>query len=132
MDSHIWSEYGNMHCTKKWSFPLRVSSLNVTKPAGNCGFGHIWRINLHGKLVFCVVIKTAAFSTLSSMDILAYSKSMQTVSCFWNIYVAILLGEVWKLFKDNNKVTKKMLSMSFFIVIIEQISHLILVPWKWI
>ena len=29
---------------KKWSFPLRISSVNVTKYAGNCGFSHIyWR-----------------------------------------------------------------------------------------
>ena len=29
---------------KKWRFPLRISSANVTKPAGNCGFGHVfWR-----------------------------------------------------------------------------------------
>ena len=28
--------------TKKWSFPLRISSENVTKSAGNCGFGHIY------------------------------------------------------------------------------------------
>ena len=29
---------------KKWSFPLRISSANTTKSAGNCGFGHIyWR-----------------------------------------------------------------------------------------
>ena len=29
---------------KKWSLPLRISSVNVTKSAGNCGFGHIyWR-----------------------------------------------------------------------------------------
>ena len=29
---------------KKWSFPLMVSSVNVTKSAGNCGFGHIhWK-----------------------------------------------------------------------------------------
>ena len=29
---------------KKWNFRLRISSLNVTKSAGNCGFGHIyWR-----------------------------------------------------------------------------------------
>ena len=34
--------YWTLH--KKWSFPLRISSLNVTKSAGNCGFGHIyWR-----------------------------------------------------------------------------------------
>ena len=29
---------------KKWSFPLRISSVNVTRSAGNGGFGHIyWR-----------------------------------------------------------------------------------------
>ena len=29
---------------KKWSFPLRISSVNVAISAGNCGFGHIyWR-----------------------------------------------------------------------------------------
>ena len=29
---------------KKWSFPVEISSVNVTKSAGNCGFGHIyWR-----------------------------------------------------------------------------------------
>ena len=27
---------------KKWSFLLRISSVNVTKSAGNCGFGHIY------------------------------------------------------------------------------------------
>ena len=29
---------------KKWSFPLRISSVNVTKSAVSCGFGHLyWR-----------------------------------------------------------------------------------------
>ena len=28
------------HCTKKWSFPLRISSVNVTKSAGNWETGH--------------------------------------------------------------------------------------------
>ena len=29
---------------KKWSFPMRISPVNVTKSAENCGFGHIyWR-----------------------------------------------------------------------------------------
>ena len=27
---------------KKCSFPLRISSANVTKTTGNCGFGHIY------------------------------------------------------------------------------------------
>ena len=37
-------KYTNTHCTKKWSFPLRISSVIVTKSAVNCGIGHIyWR-----------------------------------------------------------------------------------------
>ena len=39
------------------SFPLRISSVNVTKSAENCGFGHIYWRNLNGKLHFlCSVI----------------------------------------------------------------------------
>ena len=39
---------------KKWSFPLRISSVNVTKSAGNCGFGHInWRYPLWKTPFFC-------------------------------------------------------------------------------
>ena len=30
---------------KKWSFPLRISPVNVTKSAVSCGFGHIYRRN---------------------------------------------------------------------------------------
>ena len=30
---------------KKWSFPLRISSVNVSKLVGNCGFGRIYLRN---------------------------------------------------------------------------------------
>ena len=44
------------HCTKKWSFPLRISTLSVTKSAVYCGFGYIyWRI-LNGKLHFLCTV----------------------------------------------------------------------------
>ena len=36
----------NLYTAKKWSFPLRISSVNVTKSEGNCGFGHIYWGNL--------------------------------------------------------------------------------------
>ena len=39
---------------KKWNFPLRISSVNVTKSAGNCGFGHIYWRNLNRKTSFFV------------------------------------------------------------------------------
>ena len=37
---------------KKQSFPLRISSVNLTKSAGNCGFDHIYEEILNGKLQF--------------------------------------------------------------------------------
>ena len=43
--SLIWGFFHSLHhCTKKWSFPLRIYLVNVIKSSGNCGFGHIyWR-----------------------------------------------------------------------------------------
>ena len=34
---------------KKWSFLLAISSVNATKSARNCGFGHMYRRNLYWK-----------------------------------------------------------------------------------
>ena len=48
---------------KKRSFPLRISSVNVTKYAGNFGFGHIYWRNLSWKtscFVQCDVIGVLA------------------------------------------------------------------------
>ena len=36
--------YNTLH--KERNFPLRVSSVNVTKSAGDCEFGHIYWRNL--------------------------------------------------------------------------------------
>ena len=44
---------------KKWSFPLRISSVNMTKSTGDCGFGHIYWRNPSWKLHFlCSVSST--------------------------------------------------------------------------
>ena len=40
---------------KKWSFPLRISEVNVTKSAVSTGFVTSTEENLEGKLHFCVV-----------------------------------------------------------------------------
>ena len=37
---------------KKWSFPIRISTVNVTKSAVNRGFGHIYWEILNGKFHF--------------------------------------------------------------------------------
>ena len=39
---------------QKWSFRLRISSVNVTKSTGNCGFGQIYWKNPLSKISFFV------------------------------------------------------------------------------
>ena len=39
---------------KKWSFPLKVSSVNMTKSAVSCVFGHVYWRNPYWKTVFFV------------------------------------------------------------------------------
>ena len=39
---------------KRWSFPLRISSANLTKSVGKCRFGHIYWRNLYWKTLFFV------------------------------------------------------------------------------
>ena len=49
---------------KKWSFPLRIFSVNVTKFAGNC---EIWWFSeefLNGKLHFCAVFVTVVLQNV--------------------------------------------------------------------
>ena len=42
---HFIISVDDMSLHKKWSFPLSISSVNVTKSAANCGFGHIYGRN---------------------------------------------------------------------------------------
>ena len=44
-----------LHC-KKRNFPLRISSVNVTKSAGNYGFSHIYWRNSPWKISFFAVL----------------------------------------------------------------------------
>ena len=52
--SNVTFELLTLH--KKWSFPLRISSVNVTKSTDSCGFGHIyWRNPSCKTSFFCAV-----------------------------------------------------------------------------
>ena len=42
---------------KKWSFPLRIYSVNVTKSTGNCVFSHLLKKSLMENFIFCAVLK---------------------------------------------------------------------------
>ena len=46
-------EWFDQRLHEKWSFALRISSVNVTKFAGNCGFGHITEKILESISFFC-------------------------------------------------------------------------------
>ena len=41
-----------LYCTKKWSFPLMTSSVNVTKSTVSCRFGHIYSRSPQWKIIF--------------------------------------------------------------------------------
>ena len=47
---------------KKWSFHLRISSVNVTKSVGNCQFGHIYWKNPKWKNSFFVQCNIIVFA----------------------------------------------------------------------
>ena len=40
------ANYSSASLHKRWNFPLRISSVHMTKSVGNCGFGHIYWRNL--------------------------------------------------------------------------------------
>ena len=48
----IWKLSHKLHCIRKWNFPLRVSLVNVTKSAGNCGLITFTGEILNGKFHF--------------------------------------------------------------------------------
>ena len=51
---------------KTWSFSLRMPSVNMTKPAVSCGFGHIYWRNPKSKFFFCVQCNSFQPLTISS------------------------------------------------------------------
>ena len=46
---------------KKWSFPLRIFSLNVAKPEDSCGFVTLMEETLNGKLHFMCSVLSKGF-----------------------------------------------------------------------
>ena len=91
---HAWS---NLTLHKKWSFPFRISSVNVTKYAGNCGncisgYKHIfysWTsaskplINIGATLI---LLKHSFSLLLWQNTSLHCVKSAQIRSYFWSEY----------------------------------------------
>ena len=45
-----------INTAQKWNFSLRISQVNVTKSAGNCGFGYTyWKKSVMENFIFCAV-----------------------------------------------------------------------------
>ena len=75
---------------KKWSFPLRISSVNVTKSAGNWGFGHIyWRNPLIENFIFCAV-KNIIFKILPCCN---------KIYLLWDVSILKCLSSLKKILK---------------------------------
>ena len=76
---------------RKWSFPLQIS-VNVTKSAGNCGFGNIYWRNSYGKLHFVcsgIMNERSFFSLIASDGFLMVSG---VIGFNWLAQFRIMLG----------------------------------------
>ena len=71
INSWPWA-YETIWLRKKWSFPLRISSVNVnvTKSAGNWGFGHIYWENPQWKTLFFVQCVNGISQPINTLKLL--------------------------------------------------------------
>ena len=70
----------HIHCTKKWSFPLRISSVNVTKSAVSYGFGHIYWRNPYWKTPFFVQWQILKIVILKVLEIVVVTWILSSFS----------------------------------------------------
>ena len=69
------------YCTKNEIFVLRISSVNVTKSAVSCGFGHISGEIFNGKLYFCAVLSLEEIGPSYDQNVFCSSSPGQNI---WN------------------------------------------------
>ena len=82
---------------KKWSFPLRISSVNVTKFAENFEFGHIWlKKSLMENFIFCTLyIRSSECPVLIPVSIFFKNASQKLVILFpWIVKAFLVLKDV--------------------------------------
>ena len=80
-----WGRGSSLH--KEWSFPLRISSVNVTKSAVSCEFGYIYWRNPQLKTSFLCSDSWNCKSNKSQRH--HYVKHVQMQSYFWSIFSCI-------------------------------------------
>ena len=84
---------------KKWNFPLRISSLNMTKSAGKCGFDHIYWRNPQWKILFiCAVCRFQYFAGFSKKCLknlyvgnYRHLQVIQVIACIFQAILRIIL-----------------------------------------
>ena len=91
---HFLTLYHILHYTKQWNFPLRISSLNVTKFVYSCKFGHIYWKNLWWKTSFFFNVKDCTCSIaccrLTVITALPYTSfSRKTKLGNWNFSLCL-------------------------------------------
>ena len=76
---------------KSWSFPSRLSLVNVTKPAVFCWFGHIYWTNLSWRFsFFCCVLLISSIPIQQFLIWLLVGIRFMLV-CFWLFFLKLFL-----------------------------------------
>ena len=86
--------FWNQPLHKKWSFPLIISPVNVTKSKGHGGFGHIWshllKKSLMENFIFCAVRNNLQFSDYDQFLLQRTLREMCPYSeLFWSVFSRI-------------------------------------------
>ena len=89
------------YTTQKWSFPLKISSVNETKVAVSCRFGHITEKILNGKLYFlCSDINENDVKNTNTLYFLLHCCHVAILLHEWHCnkpsYITILSGVKFK------------------------------------
>ena len=91
---------------KKWSFPLRISSVNVTKSAANCGFGHIYWRNPQWKTSFFVQCTGFLWCVLSRLRFYSYTGKYR----YFSVHIRKSLDQknpaFWYILRSDNTAQK--------------------------
>ena len=113
-----------IHYTKKWSFPLRISSVNVnvTKSAWNCGFGYTYYLNLSWKTFILLCIDWYLINPFHATDLFWYPWKHQKIRGFFDVFRGY----------KNETLTWNWLLLSHFACLSCVRCYLFLVDKRWI
>ena len=91
---------------KKWSFPLRVSSVNLTKSAGNCGLCYIYcRVQIHSetRVWHDKNIQSVTFTVHEDLVTLTEEILNGKLHFLWNV-VSERFWSVFRILEKNSEV----------------------------